>query len=87
MREAFVVGTGMVRFGLHGPGTGIALGAQASVAALQDAGVDYSAVDLLVAGVAHPHTPRRVAAGAHAERAGRTRGEPGPGAAPCRLGR
>lgn len=60
MREAFVVGTGMVRFGLHGPGTGIALGAQASVAALQDAGVDYSAVDLLVAGVAHPHTPRGV---------------------------
>lgn len=60
MTDVFVVGTGMTRFSNHGPGVGIALGAEASQAALMDAGIDFAGVDLLVAAVAHPHSPRGV---------------------------
>lgn len=60
MPDVFVVGTGMTRFANHGPGVGIALGAEASIAAMRDAGVTFADVDMLFAAVAHPHSPRGV---------------------------
>ncbi|WP_319449800.1 MULTISPECIES: thiolase family protein [unclassified Mycobacterium] len=55
-----VVGVGMTRFANHGPGVGIKLGAEASVAALNDAGITFAEVDMLIAGSANPHSPRGV---------------------------
>jgi acetyl-CoA acetyltransferase len=56
----FVAGVGTTRFGAHGAGTGIALAVEASVAALQDARIDFATVDAVFGGTAHPLSPRAV---------------------------
>jgi acetyl-CoA acetyltransferase len=58
--DVYVVGTGMTRFANHGPGVGIPLAAEASIAALRDAGITFADIDILYAGAANPNSPRGV---------------------------
>ena len=60
MTDVYVVGTGMTRFDNYGSGFGIPLAAEASVAALRDAGITFADVDILYAGAANPNSPRGV---------------------------
>ncbi|MFF1819779.1 thiolase family protein [Kribbella sp. NPDC058245] len=63
MPEVYVAGTGLTTFGPHGPGTGVALAVDAAMDALQDADIDFSDVDALFTGTAHPLSPRGVYVG------------------------
>jgi acetyl-CoA acetyltransferase len=60
VRDVFVAGTGMVRFGRHAAGSARALARGAGLAALADAGCTFADLDGFVAGSAHPLTPRGV---------------------------
>lgn len=60
MNEVLVAGVGMVPFGNHGPGVGVALGRDAALAALKDAGLTYQDIDAVVVGTAHPLSPRGI---------------------------
>lgn len=58
--DMFITGVGMAPFGNHGPGTGIRLGVQASLAALQDAGKTFADIDAMFVGSANALTPRAI---------------------------
>jgi acetyl-CoA acetyltransferase len=60
MNEIYVSGVGTTRFGAHGPGTGISLAVEASLAALDDAGADFAQIEAVFGGTAHPLSPRAV---------------------------
>lgn len=60
MREVFVAAAGTTPVGKHAFGLGRTLAREAGVAALRDAGIDFTAIDALYAGVAMPATPRAI---------------------------
>ncbi len=60
MREVFVAAAGTAPVGKHPFGMGRALAREAGVAALKEAGVDFTGIDALYCGVAMPGSPRAV---------------------------
>jgi acetyl-CoA acetyltransferase len=60
VRDVYVAGTGMAPFGRHSPGSARALTRLAGSAALVDAGITFADLDGVIAGSAHPLTPRGV---------------------------
>ncbi|MFJ9562820.1 thiolase family protein [Streptomyces fuscichromogenes] len=60
MRDVFVAAAGTSTIGKHPFGAGRELARQAGVAALREAGIDFTSVDALYAGVAMPATPKAI---------------------------
>ena len=60
MREVYVLGSAVSAFGKHPTGSGRHLAAQVAADALSEAGIDFSAVDGVWAGVALGASPRAV---------------------------